>query len=162
MTQEKDFVFPVYIHRNILNEIRILCKKSKFEIFGYLAGNILKWKEKTYILIKDQLFIKGGIHSHKYSTSQIKGTSGTYDKKFQKLKQKSKDKNLRIVGWWHSHPNFGCYLSSTDLQTQQYFFPDSYQVALIIDPIRDEFEFFTIDKDSEEGYKKLSFAIISH
>ena len=159
MTLEKDFVFPVYIHRKILNEINSFCKKSKFEIFGYLAGNILKWKEKMYIVIKDQLFIKGGIQSHKYSTSQIKGTSGIYDKKFKKLKKKNE--NLRIVGWWHSHPNFGCFLSSTDLHTQQYFFPDSYQVALIIDPIQDVFEFFTIDKDSEEGYKNVSFAVIS-
>ena len=59
MTLEEDFVFPVYIHRKTLNEIKTFCKKSKFEIFGYLTGNILKWKEKMYIVIKDQLFIKG-------------------------------------------------------------------------------------------------------
>jgi 26S proteasome regulatory subunit N11 len=24
-----------------------------------------------------------------------------------------------VVGWYHSHPGFGCWLSSVDVQTQQ-------------------------------------------
>ncbi len=32
--------------------------------------------------------------------------------------RKRKNDNLRIVGWWHSHPNFGCFLNPTDLDTQ--------------------------------------------
>jgi len=156
----KDFVFPVYIYEKILNQIKELCRKSKLEIFGYLIGNILSWNGKKYIVIKDHLFIMGAIHSHQYSTSQIEGSAGKYEKRFQKLKQKRKDKNLRIVGWWHSHPDFGCFLSTTDIHTQEFFFPDSYQVALVVDPIRGELEFFTLDNSSKERYKNLSFAVI--
>lgn len=27
-----------------------------------------------------------------------------------------------VVGWYHSHPGFGCWLSSTDVSTQQQSF----------------------------------------
>ena len=156
----KDFVFPVYIYEKILNQIKDLCRKSKLEIFGYLIGSIQSWNGKKYIVIKDHLFIMGAIHSDQYSTSQIEGSAGKYEKRFQKLKQKRKDKDLRIVGWWHSHPDFGCFLSTTDIHTQEFFFPDSYQVALVVDPIRGELEFFTLDNKSKDKFKNLSFAVI--
>lgn len=42
-----------------------------------------------------------------------------------------------VVGWYHSHPGFGCWLSSTDINTQTSF--ESLHprcVALVIDPIQ--------------------------
>lgn len=161
MSIEEDFVFPVYIYDNVLNRIKELSNNSEKEIFGYLVGNLLKWKEMIYVIIEEQLFIEDAVHSNQFSTSQIKGKAGEYEKKFRNLKNKKMNENLRIVGWWHSHPDFGCFLSSTDLHTQEYFFPESYQVALVIDPIRDEFKFFTLDKASEKEYKAISNAIIS-
>ncbi len=161
MNINENYVFPVYIYEYVLKEIKQLCKASKLEIFGYLSGNISKWKEKIYILIEDQLFIKGAVHSNQFSTSQIRGTAGKYEEKFQKLRLKRKNNNLRIVGWWHSHPGFGCFLSKTDLHTQEFFFPQSYQVALVVDPVKNIFNFFNIDKNSSKGYKKISYAIIS-
>ena len=160
MKYEEGYVFPVYVNQDVLNKINILCKSSQNEIFGYLIGNILKWNEKTYIHIEEPLFLFGAIHNHRYSTSQIEGTAGKYEKKFQRLKRKRQENNLRVVGWWHSHPGFGCFLSSTDLKTQGYFFPESYQVALVVDPVQDDFQFFTLDRDSEKGYKEVSYAII--
>ena len=161
MSKNNDFIFPVYIYSKILEQIMKLCRDSSKEIFGYLIGNILMWKNDLYIIIEDQLFIDNAVYSHQFSTSQIEGTAGEYEKKFQKLKNLKKNDSLRIVGWWHSHPSFGCFLSSTDLHTQEYFFPESYQVALVVDPINVEFKFFTLDKKSGLGYKALSNAIIS-
>jgi len=161
MSIEEDFVFPVYIYNDVLNQIKNFSNSSEKEIFGYLVGNILKWNNKNYIIIEEQLFIEDAIHSNQFSTSQIEGKAGEYEREFKELKIKKKDENLRIVGWWHSHPNFGCFLSPSDLHTQEYFFPESYQVALVIDPIRDEYKFFTLDKASKKKYKKINNAIIS-
>jgi 26S proteasome regulatory subunit N11 len=42
-----------------------------------------------------------------------------------------------VVGWYHSHPGFGCWLSSTDINTQSSFETlNSRAVALVIDPIQ--------------------------
>lgn len=157
----KDFIFPVYVYETTIKEIKILCQNSKSEIFGYLIGNILKWQGEVYVLIEESLFLIGAIYSDKFYTSQIEGTAGMYQKKFQRIKKKKNNDKLRVIGWWHSHPNLGCFLSPTDLLTQKYFFSKPYQVALVIDPIRDEFEFFSVDNDSKKGYKSVSYAILA-
>ncbi|GBE79634.1 26S proteasome regulatory subunit rpn11 [Sparassis crispa] len=42
-----------------------------------------------------------------------------------------------VVGWYHSHPGFGCWLSSVDINTQQSFESlDPRSVAVVIDPIQ--------------------------
>ncbi|KAK0419490.1 hypothetical protein QR680_014174 [Steinernema hermaphroditum] len=42
-----------------------------------------------------------------------------------------------VVGWYHSHPGFGCWLSSVDVATQQSFEALSERaVAVVIDPIQ--------------------------
>lgn len=46
--------------------------------------------------------------------------------------------NERIVGWYHSHPGFGVFLSDHDLFIQQNFFSSPGQVAWVYDPHTDE------------------------
>ena len=159
MTIDENYVFPVYINEDTIKKIILYCKSFEKEIFGYLIGSILKWDDKIYVKIEDVLFILGAIHSEDFSTAQIEGTAGKYESKFQRLKKKSQNSSLRIVGWWHSHPDFGCFLSNTDLTTQKYFFPESYQVALVVDPIRDELGFYTLADGSEKGYRPISYAV---
>lgn len=40
----------------------------------------------------------------------------------------------RVVGWYHSHPGFGCYLSDTDIRTHEGVFGSDTGFALVIDP----------------------------
>ena len=161
MNIEEDFVFPVYINEDIINEIVNLCKESKLEIMGQLIGRVYKFNGKKYIIINDSLFIKGAIHSEKYGTASVEGALGEFEKRFQEIKEQKGDVNLRRVGWWHSHPGFQCFLSSVDLQTQKSVFPESHEVALVVDPVNDYFKFFTLDGESEKEYKSLDYAIIT-
>mmetsp|Transcript_29474 Transcript_29474/g.54109 ORF Transcript_29474/g.54109 Transcript_29474/m.54109 type:complete len:313 (-) Transcript_29474:375-1313(-) len=42
-----------------------------------------------------------------------------------------------VVGWYHSHPGFGCWLSGTDINTQQSFEALNHRaVAVVIDPVQ--------------------------
>jgi len=42
-----------------------------------------------------------------------------------------------VVGWYHSHPGFGCWLSGVDVNTQQSFEAlNKRAVAVVIDPIQ--------------------------
>jgi proteasome lid subunit RPN8/RPN11 len=50
--------------------------------------------------------------------------------------------NLRRVGWYHSHPNFGIFLSTYDIDVCSNFQRQT-QVALVYDPVRNEGGFFT-------------------
>lgn len=51
------------------------------------------------------------------------------------LKQTGRDQ--MVVGWYHSHPGFGCWLSSVDVNTQKSFEQlNSRAVAVVVDPIQ--------------------------
>lgn len=56
-------------------------------------------------------------------------------KMMEMLKQTGRPEE--VVGWYHSHPGFGCWLSNVDINTQQSFeqlHPRS--VAVVVDPIQ--------------------------
>ncbi len=39
-----------------------------------------------------------------------------------------------LVGWYHTHPRMGVFLSGYDMWLHQNFFPNPWQVALVIEP----------------------------
>jgi len=50
---------------------------------------------------------------------------------------KQTQRNEIVVGWYHSHPGFGCWLSGVDVSTQQSFEQlNPRAVALVIDPLQ--------------------------
>lgn len=56
-------------------------------------------------------------------------------KMIEMLKQTGRPEE--VVGWYHSHPGFGCWLSSVDINTQQSFEQlNSRAVAVVVDPIQ--------------------------
>lgn len=58
----------------------------------------------------------------------------------------------RIVGWQHTHPGYGVFLSGYDLFIQKNFFNLPFQVAYVIDPIENTRGFF---QWKNEKIKKL-------
>lgn len=44
--------------------------------------------------------------------------------------------NLIVVGWYHSHPGLGVFMSGTDRATQAAFYGQDWQVAVVCDPAR--------------------------
>ena len=50
--------------------------------------------------------------------------------------------DLDIVGWYHTHPDFGVFLSGHDLFIHKNFFDQPLQVAYVVDPIRQTRGFF--------------------
>jgi len=54
----------------------------------------------------------------------------------------------RIVGWYHSHPGYGIFMSETDLDTQGKLLQFSpYVVALVVDPEINEFGIWALEPD---------------
>ncbi|GAB1545291.1 hypothetical protein NUACC21_79670 [Scytonema sp. NUACC21] len=56
--------------------------------------------------------------------------------------QKQDFSNTTIVGWYHSHPGHGIFLSGTDLNTQRLSFKQIWQVATVYDPIQHKIGYF--------------------
>jgi len=55
----------------------------------------------------------------------------------------------RLVGWFHTHPRMSVFLSGYDLWLHQHFFPEAWQVALVIEPHSHTAGFF---KRREDGW----------
>ena len=47
-------------------------------------------------------------------------------------------RNEEILGWYHSHPNYGPWLSGIDVNTQKNMQMVGPMLAIVIDPIRTE------------------------
>jgi proteasome lid subunit RPN8/RPN11 len=61
----------------------------------------------------------------------------------------------RLVGWYHSHPGHGVFLSAYDEFIHTQFFPEEGQVAMVIDPqTGDEGVFVTRNKKIQEVVKR--------
>jgi proteasome lid subunit RPN8/RPN11 len=54
--------------------------------------------------------------------------------------------DLHVIGWYHTHPGLGVFLSGTDMRTQQLHFSQPWHLAVVLDPIRKKIGFF-IGKD---------------
>ncbi len=52
-----------------------------------------------------------------------------------------------LVGWFHTHPKMGVFLSHYDLWLHNNFFPEMWQVALVIEPVSTAGGFFIRSKD---------------
>jgi proteasome lid subunit RPN8/RPN11 len=59
--------------------------------------------------------------------------------------------NSAIVGWYHTHPGLGIFLSPTDLRTQENYFAAAWQIAIVIDPINRKFGVFNGKGNLLEG-----------
>lgn len=60
-----------------------------------------------------------------------------------------------IVGWYHSHPGLGVFLSERDLFIHRHFFELQWQVALVLDPSNREVGLFQWSGDAvapADGY----------
>ncbi len=48
----------------------------------------------------------------------------------------------RVVGWHHTHPRLRVFLSGYDLFIHRHFFAEPWQIAMVVDPVSQEFGFF--------------------
>jgi len=54
----------------------------------------------------------------------------------------------RIVGWYHSHPGYGIFMSETDLNTHSKLLQFSpFVIALVVDPEINEFGIWALEPD---------------
>lgn len=52
-----------------------------------------------------------------------------------------------LVGWYHTHPRMGVFLSEYDTWLHRNFFPELFQVALVIEPYSSSGGFFIRQPD---------------
>lgn len=101
-----------------------------FEICGVLVGRWGKDDNGPYAVVTD--YIQCDTAASK--SAEVTFTHESWSQINQEMDSKFSDQ--RIVGWYHSHPDFGIFLSDRDCFIHEHFFENPGQVAYVIDPVR--------------------------
>ncbi len=108
------------------------------EVGGVLVGQVCvdAMHARPYIVIQDILPAQHTDSSEVHVTF----TQDTLVELNTELEDRFPDK--RIVGWFHTHPGLGVFMSGHDKWLHEHFFNDPTQVALVVDPISNHGGFF--------------------
>lgn len=121
----------IYISQPTYKEIHRFTKnKTTNESGGMLVGTIIEEFGKTNIVISG--FVEAKFCEATPTT--LKFTHETWEYVHKEIEKKHPGK--KIVGWIHTHPDFGIFLSEYDKFIHQNFFNEDYQVAYVVDPIQ--------------------------
>lgn len=128
------------ILQSVLNAIKKHGRSSMHaEVCGVLVGRLCKDKDSPYLLIDGR--IEGKYASHQ--SGSVTFTSETWTYINDQLSEQFPEE--RIVGWYHTHPGFGIFLSNMDAFIHQNFFSLKWQCAYVFDPQAETDGFFYND-----------------
>lgn len=106
-------------------------ENTSVEICGVLVGDYGQDADGPFVRISE--IIRCDTATQKFAEVTFTHDSWTQINR----EMDTKFASLRIVGWYHSHPDFGIFLSDRDVFIQQNFFSGPGQVAFVVDPVRD-------------------------
>lgn len=119
----------VVMESEVARKIRQHCRTSmKAEVCGVLIGKNDDDRTLVEACIAGVNAAQGGTH--------VTFTQDTWEHIY-KIKDREYPDD-KIVGWYHSHPGFGVFLSEHDLFIQENFFSGPHQIAWVYDPHTDE------------------------
>jgi proteasome lid subunit RPN8/RPN11 len=117
------------VDSEVVRQIRQHARSSsKTEVCGVLIGKDRDQRIEVAACIEGQNAEEAGAH--------VTFTQDTWEHIYAIKDQKYPEQ--RIVGWYHSHPGFGVFLSDHDTFIHKNFFSSPGQVAWVFDPHSDE------------------------
>lgn len=130
---------PIFLDRGPADAIeRHALRDTTVELGGILLGTecVDDQTGEPFVWITQALEAK----HYENTQASFTYTHDSWEEITRERDQKFPD--LDIVGWYHTHPDFGVFLSSHDLFIHHHFFAQALQVAYVVDPIRQDRGFF--------------------
>ncbi len=119
----------VYIHQNTYNAIERFSRSDMdHELGSILFGGYSQYSNKMHVVISDHIEAK----YTDATASTLTFTHETWD--YIHKEHATRYPNLKILGWQHTHPGYGIFLSNYDVFIQENFFNLPFQVAYVVDP----------------------------
>jgi len=117
------------VHRGIWEHGR---QDTTVEICGVLVGHWERDENGPYAVVTD--FIRC-----EQAASKLAEVTFTHESWAQiNHEMDTKFADARIIGWYHSHPDFGIFLSERDCFIHEHFFSSPGQIAYVVDPVREQ------------------------
>jgi proteasome lid subunit RPN8/RPN11 len=132
----------VFVTRPAYIRVCVHACSADVEVGGALVG---QWCQdqtgEQYIIVKHVLparYTKQGAVYLTFTQDTIIDFHAQIDKRFA---------GEKIVGWFHTHPRMGVFLSHYDTFLHHNFFPEPWQVALVVEPFSSVAGFFIRQTD---------------
>ncbi len=128
-------VLAVFIREAVLNKLRKFASSDlHFELGGVLVGRVGKASKRMFVEITDYVPASKGISRR----ASFEFTNEAQQEIHQVIQERFKES--RIVGWFHTHPGYGIFLSSADQFIDDHYFKERYHIAMVLDPTRHDVE----------------------
>jgi proteasome lid subunit RPN8/RPN11 len=106
------------------------------EVGGVLVGQVLQDDAGPYLIVEATVDAAHSLESH----AGLTFTHATWDHIHKEMDRLHPQK--KVVGWYHTHPGFGIFLSDQDVFIHKSFFDQPFHVALVYDPTSREHGIF--------------------
>jgi len=127
--QGRQYRYQALIRRSVLNDIRAHARTNpEVEVCGVLVGKVYHDGHAPWAEVSAN--IRGNYASGRNAQVTFKSETWTHIHE----EMEARFQGLRILGWYHSHPGFGIFLSEMDIFIQENFFAESWQIAFVDDP----------------------------
>ena len=127
----------IYIHQRVYKALEELAASDTAKELGsILLGDYTQQGDTLHVVITDYIEAK----FTDASAATLTFTHETWDYIHGEHTKRFPDK--KIIGWQHTHPSYGIFLSNYDLFIQENFFDLPFQIAYVIDPVQDLRGFF--------------------
>jgi proteasome lid subunit RPN8/RPN11 len=114
------------------------------ELGGVFVGDLYSWKGLSYLEIAGYVKAKDYVHT----AASFKFTHDTWSAITREKEQRFNDK--MILGWHHTHPGYGIFLSGMDQFIHRRFFDLPWMFAMVVDPKQETLGFFQLRKKQLE------------
>lgn len=136
----------VFIHQSALQElIQFASSNLQYELGGVLVGRVGKTTRRLFLEITNFVPATKGISRR----ASFEFTNEAQQEIHQVIQERFE--TLRILGWFHTHPGYGIFLSSADQFIDENYFNEPYHIAVVIDPTETEMEIGVFVWDSDHS-----------
>ena len=136
---------PIFVNLDVMRDMEAhAASDTSVELGGVLlGGQYLDEAGQEFVLVADALRAK----HYEATKGSFKFTHDTWSQ-ITRERDEFPDE-LQMVGWYHTHPDWGVFLSGMDQFICDHFFNKPLDVALVIDPCRKDRGFFQWSEDAQ-------------
>ena len=119
--------YPIFFQQEAVIALQEHIKSSPTQaIFGFLIGDVYRDPEAgaLYTVIDKTLKLSQAIYGDK--------TEIVVSRLWERMLEQLRKASATLLGWYHSHPGQGGYLTPHDVETHEKFFTEPWQVAILL------------------------------
>jgi proteasome lid subunit RPN8/RPN11 len=155
--EDADLGLEVVVWDQVFAEVqRHTATDLENEVAGFLLGSTVETAAGTPAVVVEASLSAKHVRSGATHAEFTHDTWTTFHEE-----REARYGGMRIVGWYHTHPNIGLFLSKYDTFIHENFFKDDDRIALVVDPVQGTSSFFKrvdgkLDPFHSFGFTELS------